>query len=209
MANQAQSFCRTIQRMCNSKPSLPPEYQQVEYLQSSGTQYIRTGLYNADGLKVTFQTVAYVYEGGVAMARTGATMYDRFGIGWYTHQGEKLIFMTSGWNGLLMEDYKNHTIAFGANTGWDLIVDGNVIETIPSSARNTVNLEMYLFRDNARNKNGKCKIYNAKFYKSGTLVRDIYPCYRKSDNKSGMYDLVTDTFYTNAGSGEFTVGADV
>jgi len=32
------------------------------------------------------------------------------------------------------------------------------------------------------------------------------PCYRKSDNKPGMYDLTNGVFYTNAGSGEFIYG---
>ena len=49
-----------------------------------------------------------------------------------------------------------------------------------------------------------CKIYDSQ----DTLLRDYVPCYRKSDNKVGMYDMVEGTFelpiYDN-----WTKGADV
>ena len=41
---------------------------------------------------------------------------------------------------------------------------------------------------------------------SNTLIRDLVPCIRNSDGKPGMYDRVNNTFYTNAGSGEFKYG---
>ena len=41
--------------------------------------------------------------------------------------------------------------------------------------------------------NGRC--YSCKLYDDGTLIRDLIPCYRNSDNKAGMYDLVNDVFY--------------
>ena len=44
---------------------------------------------------------------------------------------------------------------------------------------------------------------------SGTLVRDLIPCYRVSDNVTGMYDLVNDVFYANSGSGSFVCGSAV
>ena len=45
--------------------------------------------------------------------------------------------------------------------------------------------------------------------KDDNLLRDMMPCYRKSDNVVGMFDLVSQTFFTNAGTGVFTVGEDV
>ena len=50
------------------------------------------------------------------------------------------------------------------------------------------------------------KIFNAKFWNSdNVLLRDFVPCFRKSDNEIGMYDLVGKQFYTNAGTGEFLI----
>jgi hypothetical protein len=48
------------------------------------------------------------------------------------------------------------------------------------------------------------KLYSCKIYESGTLVRDFVPCYRKSDTEIWVYDLVTNAFFTNQGTGTFT-----
>lgn len=53
------------------------------------------------------------------------------------------------------------------------------------------------------------KLYKAKCIIDNTLVRDFIPCYRKSDNEIGLYDLVNNTFYTNSGTGTFLKGNDI
>ena len=50
---------------------------------------------------------------------------------------------------------------------------------------------------------GTCRIYQCDIYDNGKLVRSFYPAKRKSDGVLGMYDSVTNGFYTNAGSGTF------
>lgn len=63
----------------------------------------------------------------------------------------------------------------------------------------------YLF--NANNYKYIGKVYYFKMYDNGTLVRDFIPVVRNLDNKPGLYDKVTDTFFTNAGTGDdFIVG---
>ena len=39
------------------------------------------------------------------------------------------------------------------------------------------------------------------------VVAHLYPCYRKVDNKTGMYDIVNNKFYTSANQSEFVIGA--
>lgn len=56
---------------------------------------------------------------------------------------------------------------------------------------------------------GKFRIARCKIYDEHELERDFIPCYRKSDNVIGMYDLVYKEFYTNQGTGVFTKGNDV
>ena len=54
------------------------------------------------------------------------------------------------------------------------------------------------------------RIYSCKMYdQNEVLVRDYVPCYRKSDGKSGMYDLVNDVFYSSATNTDFNLGPDV
>ena len=53
------------------------------------------------------------------------------------------------------------------------------------------------------------KIYHNKIAISGSIIRYFVPCYRKSDSVIGMYDLVNNQFYINAGTGTFTKGANI
>ena len=54
-----------------------------------------------------------------------------------------------------------------------------------------------------------CKLYSCRIIKDGAVVRNFVPCIRKSDGKVGLYDLVTDTFFVNQGTGEFIAGPTV
>ncbi|MBR6010493.1 MAG: hypothetical protein IKP35_03730, partial [Alphaproteobacteria bacterium] len=65
-------------------------------------------------------------------------------------------------------------------------------------------------RDNnlMQNEGATIRIYSAKLYDNGQLVRDFIPVRRNIDGVLGMYDKVTETLYTNAGSGNFYPGQD-
>lgn len=49
-------------------------------------------------------------------------------------------------------------------------------------------------------------IHKCKLYSNNVLIRNFIPAKRNSDNKVGMYDTVTNKFYTNAGKGSFIAG---
>ncbi len=51
---------------------------------------------------------------------------------------------------------------------------------------------------------GYYNYYYVKIWDNDTLVRDYVPVKRLSDNKYGLYDYVNDTFYSSAGTAEFT-----
>ena len=56
----------------------------------------------------------------------------------------------------------------------------------------------------------KVRSLNIKYgMNGGGLIQYFIPCYRRSDNVIGFYDLVNDVFYTNAGSGTFSKGPNV
>ena len=45
------------------------------------------------------------------------------------------------------------------------------------------------------NNYGTFKLYSAKFWEDGVLVRSFVPCHDKATNVSGLYDVVTGKFY--------------
>lgn len=51
-------------------------------------------------------------------------------------------------------------------------------------------------------------IYSATIVKNGTTVRDFVPAKRDSDDKYGLYDLITDTFYTSPNGNNFIGGSE-
>ena len=51
-------------------------------------------------------------------------------------------------------------------------------------------------------------MYACKIYNSGTLVRNLIPA-KNSSGVIGLYDIANSAFYTNAGSGTFTAGAEI
>ena len=74
------------------------------------------------------------------------------------------------------------------------------------------NLDFLLFCKNSggqRIEFANIKLYDIKIYKNNVLVYNAIPCYRKSDQEVGLYDLIGNVFYTNQGTGSFLVGPDV
>lgn len=73
--------------------------------------------------------------------------------------------------------------------------------SIPPFSGKTGN--MYLFAVNTGGTaslgvtTGTLAIYSAKFWVGGEPIRDYVPCVRKSDSVAGMYDLVSEQFYTD------------
>ena len=64
--------------------------------------------------------------------------------------------------------------------------------------------------ESAPRTHGKRTVKSFKYWdKDDNLLRDMIPCYRRSDNVIGMFDKVSQTFFTNAGTGTFTKGNNV
>lgn len=188
---------------------LPEEYQEVEYIQSSGTQYIDTGFVPSNNTRVVMD-----FEFTAAPSSYAALCGVRIA----PRQGNYVfVWHTSGY---FRSDYNNsesQTWAATAIGRWALdknkettTFNGTSLSYTNSAFSSTYNL--YLL---ARNSKGTAdckaaaKLYSCQMYDNGTLVRDFVPCYRKADSTAGLYNLVSGAFYTNAGSGSFAVGADV
>lgn len=53
------------------------------------------------------------------------------------------------------------------------------------------------------------RLYYFRLYENNVLVRDFIPCRMLDTNTVCLYDKVTDTFFTNAGTGTFVAGPEV
>lgn len=198
---------------------LPSEYQEVEYIESTGTQYIDTGyLPNANTI---WKLKCYIYKGvefdEARCGRWGANN-DRFSI--YVSPN------SSGRVEVAIGNYYQETYTYTSSQILNFTVDAttltgacpeaNYSHTYTTQPPFTSQNTLYLFGRNATGSGNTSpdgtypmRIYSHRIWENGTLVQNFVPCYRKSDNVIGMYDIVSNTFFTNAGSGTFLKGNNV
>lgn len=201
-----------------STPILPVEYQQVEYIKSSQTQYINTGiLYHTN----TVYLDARVLDNGSALgvAKSGDMANKEFTISCSIQSGSNFgVYVSSNnskkWQSGPSYGHNRFEIVTNDDDG-NILFNGTTYTPSGSLDTNQANtIPLWLF---ARNHGGNInnpsttEIYRCKFWErtTGELLADFIPCYRKADNEVGMYDLVSETFKTNSGTGVFEKGADV
>lgn len=203
-----------------SEPILPSAYQQVEYIEATGTQYIDTGLMPTENnvAEIDFELTGYVATNYIALVSASTHMYL---VHFYHNSGADIRFAPSWSNyatptnfGAVLINNRYFGMCLSANgAGTAATVEGAYSINSIAAATYTPANTYYIF---ARNNGGgavsyqaKAKLYGLKLYTDGVKRRDFYPCYRKSDGVIGLYDTVGETFYTNIGTGTFGKGADV
>lgn len=194
---------------------LPTEYQEVEYIQSSGTQYIDTGVVATSGFEIDIKINIDTVTGSMAPILYAHEPSEPYKRNFIAYTSSKKMEIDAG------DKITQTSVTL---TGNDVIkasnVENNFYLTVngtnytPKVTTDASNLEysgrtMHLLHGNGYDVGYTSgKVYYCKITVDGTLVRSFVPCYRKSDNVAGLYDLVNNVFYTNAGSGVFAVGAD-
>ena len=193
---------------------LPSEYQEVEYIDTNATgAYIITNYTPVQN--DTFK--GSVYLNSALSSNTNWAVYEADGD---TYSCEILI--SRGNTGTIYYKYflsgsaasASHTtttrtwLYFEANT--KCIIDGVAISTSYGGALSGNNTNLCLFnRYNASRSIADMKMGQFVVQNGSTIKLNLIPCYRKADTVIGMYDIVSDTFYTNSGQGAFLKGDDV
>ena len=197
---------------------LPSGYTELEYIESSGTQYINTGFKPSgksriimDCAPTSLSSTFCFYCSRTAASATASdtnTLFfysnayrgDYYGAssstsGCYSANARFAIDNNQGMI-YIGDNYiiSNTTTSISSPMPWILmasaIASGSAIDT--SSLGNYASMKLY-----------SCKIYNAD-----TLVRDFIPC-KNPSGAVGLYDTVNGTFYGNSGTGVFTAGAEI
>lgn len=194
---------------------IPEEYQLVEYLQSSGTQYLRIfDNFNADSeVDIDFSCDRFVSSaafGNVLFSAGNSMSYLEI---WYTANevDSTVVYRNSRYNSgraLLNVKCSLHITNSGVQWEYDGLLPMQTMFSNVSQSFNASGIDIFnIARQTTEDKKINGKLYHV----AARLVvseYNLYPVYRKTDNKPGMYDLVNNQFYTNQGTGEFTVGPD-
>lgn len=181
-------------------------YQEVEYIESNGTQYIDTGITCKTGLTIQ-----------IAFKNLVTNVSDIFGnfvsednsFRLFTYSNDCYLDYGSGCNTdnrhIFTKTSFNIKLNFEIGNGYVKDLSTNT-DLLTFEKENFVKDYNLLICPSLAGGYTCNQIYYVKIYDNNILVRDFIPCYRKSDNEVGLYDLVNHVFYTNAGTGAFGQG---
>lgn len=197
---------------------IPFEYQEVEYIQSHAAQYIDTGLSNrAIIAEIDMMFDAFSLECPVVIGnefKSGYTYYAQYLRIWVNNKEWNT---AAGYHSTCNTGvrYKIDTILRSGLT--KVSINGTQIVNSTTGYTNDTGIYIFARRNNytpyvSDDSFVEGKLYSVKMYSDDNkteLIRDYVPCYRKSDGAGGLYCLITETFFPNQGTGNFTFGADV
>ena len=182
--------------------TLPEGYLQLSYIESSGEQYIDTGFKPNQDTRITMDIISMA-DGTTAFFGTRDTETTNSYILW----------QMSGT--LVRSDYGIGQVEQTVdNTLVGLVIDKNkniclfnsyTIENESSQFTCKNNLLLFTTSTGGTVDTRKlsARLYSCKMYDNDLLIRDFIPVKNESDTV-GLYDLVEEKFYANAGTGAFT-----
>lgn len=182
---------------------LPSDYQEVEYIETTGSQYIDLGFKGNQDFKINLDTiVSYpgMLFGDITTSGTAISLNFNTNAG-----GSVNRFGSRSVNDICS------SLSYGVKynieySRYGLLVDGNSLYEYESISDFETTANMSLLKAIGSSKIPKLKLYTCKIYNADNLIRDFIPCYRKEDNVAGLYDIINSQFYINSGSGTFIVG---
>lgn len=182
---------------------IPAAYQEVEYIESTGTQFINTGILMQDGLEYEISFSTTQRSGSYSIAGDSGSWVGVF----YLTNGPK--YAICGKTGYGYYSSNSTTGIFHYKEPYYESTFNNVAVSSKNGDSYTYTGNLYLFKAYYYNQIPNLKLYYAKVWINNTVAYDLIPCYRKSDNVVGMYDIINNVFYTNAGTGTFVKGPDI
>ena len=183
---------------------LPAGAVKIEYLQSSGTQYIITNTINTKNteLYLDFQLTDSINEDRKIIGQgykfglgTTSSVWRTIGSTW---------FATS-----LATDTNRHI--FTTDTGKFFIDNTQIADKYSYKEAGTYSMLIFAAsQENSISLEGQCakmKLYRCKIYENRTLIKDFIPV--RIEQTGYLYDKVSRQLYGNSGSGNFVLGPDI
>lgn len=197
--------------------NLPSGYTQVEYIRASGTQYIDTGVV-ANSPRTAQLDIEFMSR-GVTQIPCGAQKNSANAMQFLNIYYYALTFAygsSSGQLGLLTANKLYKVVTTLRNGYQTLAIDGANQGQTTKSGDLVNDIPFFLFANNNNgNPTGLCdaKIYGCVIHNGNSVsspkLCDLVPCIEDATGKYGMYDLVSNTFKGNSGTGDFTGGPTI
>lgn len=189
-------------------------FKQVEYIQSSGAQYVDTGFKHNQNTRVKmdvhptgFTENAWLFEGRNATGASGAShgifYYYASTKVWscdYAGTNNRVTFDTVGATDRMLVDYDKNKCTINGET-----------KTHASTETFQSNYSLYLLADNrAGVPTGKmqAKLYSTEIYDNSTQIREYIP-HVTALGTPGLLDTLNNVFYASVSATDFTAGPEI
>lgn len=183
------------------------DFQELEYIESTGTQYIDTGIIATENHKIEC-TALFLSEGFSNYGAFDGKNRRHFGF----YSGRNVLYMSNDNDPSISIPYVEDflTYCYAPDVCY-ISKDGAILSSKLSASYNLYpNKNFYIFRRNSDgysvgNGKSRCKTFRMVDIKAGRIVLDLIPCLDNNGTPC-MYDKVNKKFYFNQGTGEFLYG---
>ena len=196
------------------EPRLPEGYTELEYIESDGNSFVSTGV-NANQT-TGYELDAYIPNPGDTGNHHILTAYEsgnycglRFDTAFSTYQAR--------WGGFALSDIPNSGKMEGRHLfkleNGSYSIDGGTPKTFGSATFSHTGplclFGQYAIGNSTYGQGSKAKVYSLVMWSNGEKVRDFVPCKEISTGNSGLFDLVSMSFFGRvSGTGLISPGPD-
>ena len=201
--------------------ALPSEYRKLDYIESTGTQYIYSNIrfesswtFKLHMMMTEYSSNGQTFFGNAKWYPRDVVDTDSMSVGENSHMLQSLYAGTWSSSGPTITLNVPHTIySKKVDSKYNIYLDNEKSFISWDWKDYTTKFGMGIFV--RYDKLGldfaisKIKLFRLTFYNNEECVHDLIPVLRVSDSKPGLYDLVSDEFYINSGTNEFLYGSIV
>lgn len=189
---------------------LPKEYIKIDYIETAGSQYIKTGVTANQNTRVVaeFSGAPRTKEQHLFGCRSSTSSNDRFMF--IAAGGSAVCYRSDFYNNNVNVDKKyNFTDKFKVDKNKNKLYINDELVATNTNGTFSKKYGIWLLGSNtagtASPSKAGTRLHSCQIYDNGTIVRDFIPC-KDDKNIIGLYDTVKSVFYKNGGSGSFIAG---
>ena len=196
---------------------LPSGFQELSYIESTGTQYIDT-LFKPNN-NTTFEMYfsnladkAWIDLFGTVGGSSGSNKFycierksnsNNWGLYFGSSSGTILISAN------ILDKVSIHHIIFN-DSQHKVFIDDKSASLPNNNFQSNYNFLLFGLTNYTGNiAYTPLRVWSAKLWDNSVLLLNLIPAKRLSDGAVGMYDLVSQSFFGNSGTGEFIAGAPI
>lgn len=196
----------------NGGSTLPSGYTQLEYITFNFYTYIDTGYkFTSEIAKIQFDFNMESYNSSGGQMGGQNAPFTTSALLIYTN---RLYVGNNTFPTANILSTGRHNVELSANSGVvTVMTDGQQTfsDTYTGSIQSTNSWPFGTYFTDSLNKiHGiSGNLYSLRLYDNNVMVFDGIPARRNSDSELGVYDTVTNTFFTNLDTGTFVAGPDI